>query len=112
MLDKLLPLLQTRLEKLNDFELLARHFYKDLDITARDEKEKEIVHDLRAELEKVTDWSKDIIFPVFKSVMQKHTIRMPVLYYLLTGKERGLPLPESIEILGKEKTLSRLSTIL
>lgn len=112
LLDRLLPLLQTRLEKLNDFESLAGHFYTEPEIVIREEKEKEIVKDLREELEKLSNWNKDKIFPVFKSVMQKHTIRMPVLYYLLTGAERGLPLPESVEILGKEKTLSRLQNML
>jgi len=36
---------------------------------------------------------------------------MPVLYTIITGQERGLPLPESLEILGKEEVLSRLQKI-
>jgi hypothetical protein len=36
---------------------------------------------------------------------------MPILYKLLTGNEKGLPLPESLEILGKGKTLKRMSNI-
>ena len=30
----------------------------------------------------------------------------------LTGFEKGLPLPESLEILGKEKTLERIKKVL
>lgn len=111
-MDTVLPLVQTRMEKLKDYETLAKHFYTEPHILPRDEKEKEIAKDLRDGLSNVVTWHKDEIFPVFKTVMQKHTIRMPVLYYLLTGSERGLPLPESIEILGKEKTLQRLSKLL
>ncbi len=111
LMDKLLPLLQTRMEKFNDYKTLAGHFHTDPEITPRTDQEKDIVADLLEGLSNVAAWNKDEIFPVFKSVMQKHTIRMPVLYYLLTGNERGLPLPESIEILGKEKTLDRLQKL-
>ena len=36
---------------------------------------------------------------------------MPILYYICTGEERGLPLPDSLEILGKEEILSRLKKL-
>jgi hypothetical protein len=40
--------------------------------------------------------------------MIKYKIKMPLFYKIFTGKEKGLPLPETLEILGKEKTLARL----
>ena len=69
------------------------------------------MNDLLEQLESIENWEALNIFPTFKSIMEKNSVRMPVLYYLLTGEERGLPLPESLEILGKERTLSRLRTI-
>ena len=47
-----------------------------------------------------------------KEILLQYHIRMPVLYTLLTGKAKGLPLPETIAILGKEKTLARLEKVI
>lgn len=108
---KLLPLLKTRMETLKDFESLTAFFFEIPAITLRNDKEREVVIDLIQVLETVPTWSEQDIFLAFKSVLEKHSLRMPVLYYLLTGKEKGLPLPQVIEILGKEETLKRLKTL-
>jgi len=39
---------------------------------------------------------------------EKHKVKMPFFYVLITGRREGLPLPEIIEILGKDETLRRL----
>lgn len=108
---ELLPILKTRMETLLDFEKLAGFFFTPKAITARDDKEKEVVVDLTSVLSDVTEWTSQGIFPALKTVLEKHVIRMPVLYYLLTGQEKGLPLPESLEVLGKDETLKRLKLI-
>ncbi len=110
LLSKLFPLLHERMQTLKDFDNLAGHFFISPNITPRDEKEKKITIDLKEELSKLPDWQKDEILQILRGILQKYEIRMPVLYYLLTGKEKGLPLPESLEILGKEKTLERLTS--
>lgn len=108
LLTKLVPLLKSRMETLKDFDKLTRHFFVQAGYAPRNVQEKGVVEDLVGELEKIQDWKAENIFPAFKIVLQKNKIRMPVLYYLLTGEERGLPLPETLEILGKEQTLVRL----
>jgi glutamyl-tRNA synthetase len=109
LLDSLLPLVKERMTTLRDFWTLAGHFLNEPAIATRSNTEKEIAQTLRVALTDLKDWHKDALLAVFKDVMGKYNVRMPVLYYLLTGSERGLPLPESIELLGKDRTLKRLS---
>jgi glutamyl/glutaminyl-tRNA synthetase len=111
LLKQLLPLLRERMQTLKDFETLAGHFLIEPTIVAS-ETEKPIVKDLYEEFSKVAEWEKGTILAVSKTVLIKYSIRMPVLYTLLTGYEKGLPLPESLVILGKEKTMKRLESLL
>lgn len=108
---RLLPLLKTRMETLKDFRDLTAFFFKVPQVQPRDEKEKEVVIDLIQTLETVPSWTEQDIFLAFKAALEKHSLRMPTLYYLLTGSEKGLPLPQSVEILGKEETINRLKAL-
>lgn len=108
LLRKLLPLTKTRMETLRDFEKLTSHFFVEPDIKARSDKEKVIAEDLKNSLANVDLWTAENILLALKDILKKYQIRMSVLYYVFTGEEKGLPLPESLEILGKEKTLFRL----
>jgi glutamyl-tRNA synthetase len=109
-LKKLLPLVKSRMEVLKDFDEQVKFFIESKGISPRNGSEEKVSEQLSRRLEKLSEWKKDAIMAVFKGVLQENNIRMPVLYFLLTGKEKGLPLPESIEILGKERTLQRLGT--
>lgn len=112
LLMRLLPILKTRMETLKDFEKLTNHFFNEPEVTFRNATEKEVAKELFKSFEDVKEWTSEMIFPICKEVMQKHSIRMPVLYYLLTGEERGLPLPQSLEVLGKDRTVKRLQSLL
>jgi glutamyl-tRNA synthetase len=107
----LIPLLKTRMQTLKDFEKLTQHFLTEPQIIPQNEKEQEALLQLLQKLEALRSWHKDEIFTIFKEIMRQYTIKMPVLYRLLTGFEKGLPLPESVEILGKERTIARLKRI-
>ena len=109
LLEKLFPLIRDRMQTLADFEILAGHLFSPFQKLVRNEIDNEIRIELFEELSKISYWQKENILTVLKLVLQKYGIRMPVLYYLFTGKEKGLPLPESLEILGKDKTLERVS---
>ena len=109
LLEKLYPLIRDRMQTLADFEILAGHLFSPFQKLVRNEKDNEIRIELFEELSKISYWQKENILTVLKFVLQKYGIRMPVLYYIFTGKEKGLPLPESLEILGKDKTLERVS---
>lgn len=111
-LRKLLSLAKTRMNTLKIFDDLSSHVFTEPVIVIREEREKEIAKDLIRQLAKIAIWNKDGIFSACKSVMTSYSVKMPVLYYLLTGKETGLPLPETLEILGKDRTVKRLKTLL
>lgn len=108
----LMPLVKERMTTLRDFTNIAGHFFTQPTIQLKDENEKDILRDLQTQLSTISEWKKDEIFKVFKSIMDTYKIKMPVLYRLLTGSERGLPLPESLEILGKEKVIDRIANSL
>lgn len=110
-LESLYPLLKDRMQTLKDFEELTGHFFRTPEITLNNDKEKEIITELENTFAKTHKWNKEEILATLKKILNIHQIRMPVIYRLLTGKEKGLPLPESLEILGKEKTLSRLKSL-
>lgn len=110
-LEKLIPLLKSRMETLSDFEKLAAIFIDQIADIIYDEKEKKLVKDLHASLSELKSWKHDIIFESLKEIMLEHKIRMGVLYKIFIGVDRGLPLPETLEILGKAKSLDRLNSI-
>jgi glutamyl-tRNA synthetase len=110
-LDKLIPLLKTRMKTLKDFEKLTGFLLFAPDIKLKNEKEKTIVKELSKSLKELNTWNKNEIFSIFKSIITSQQIKMPILYYICTGEERGLPLPDSLEILGKEEILSRLEKL-
>lgn len=111
LLDKLIPLAQTRMETLNDFYTLTEHFFVEPEIML-DEKEKVIAQDLALGLKAIKKWTDKTIFSVLKNVMQENSVRMPVLYKIITGQPNGLPLSQSLVILGKDETIKRLLHLL
>lgn len=110
LMQQIMPLIKTRMEKLKDFLPLAGHLFEEPTLLMQNKQEKHIAQDLRSTFENIVSWNEEAILAACKEVMQKHGIRMPVLYRLLTGNERGLPLPASLVILGKDKTVQRLSS--
>lgn len=110
--DKLIPLLKTRMTTLKDFIKLTGFLFAPPPIKIRNDKEKTVIEQIILALKQADPWNKDTILAVFKSILNSQNIRMPVLYYIFTSQEKGLPLPESLEILGKEKTLEYLEKVL
>lgn len=110
-LDKLIPLLKSRMETLSDFEKLTNVFYGNFSDVEFSETELKIAAEMQIALNGIKAWNHDIIFEEIKKVMVDHKVRMPLFYKIFTGEERGLPLPETLEILGMEKSLERLKEI-
>jgi len=104
---EVVSLAQSRIETLNEFEPLAQHFlqFSKLDLS---ESEQEVSKLLVEKLHYVTTWDTDHIFPMMKELLVAKKIRMPILYKILTGVEKGMPLPETVVLLGREETLRRL----
>jgi len=112
MFNKIVALAQSRIDTLKQFEPLIQHFSPNAPFHVANDQEKEIAQSLNDEFEKLVEWKTETILDALRGVLKKHSIRMPVLYTIITGQERGLPLPESLEILGKEEVLSRLTKAL
>jgi lysyl-tRNA synthetase class I len=110
MMDALMPLLKTRMEILKDFEKSTKMFFGVHEYTLSAE-EKELAKELQKNLVEISSWNHAMIFETMKKIMGEKSVRMPVLYKIFTGEERGLPLPESLEIFGKERTLNLLDRI-
>ena len=108
---RLVELAQSRIDTLKQFYPLVKFFLPESRFTISKDT-KEIAESLRNEFHNIKTWNKEDILEALRAVLQKHSIRMPVLYTMITGRERGLPLPESLEILGKDETLSRLNSAL
>lgn len=104
----LVALAQTRMNTLKDFESLTGFFTEKPKIKLND-KEKVVAKVLHYELGKLEKWKEEDILFALKNVMDKEEVKMKVFYKIFTGSEFGLPLPQSLEILGKEETLARLS---
>jgi len=108
---KIVVLAQSRIDTLKQFEPLIKHFFPKSPFYTSSKEDKAIAKSLQEEFENVSEWKAEAILEVLRTVLKRHSIRMPVLYTIITGQERGLPLPESLEILGKEEVLSRLQKI-
>jgi|SRR5581483_2298736 len=106
--EDLVSLAQSRMTTLRDFEKLTGFFSEKPDVKFSD-KEKKVVKVLHLELKNLKIWKAEDILFAFKNVLEKEGVRMKLFYKIFTGSESGLPLPQSLEILGKEETLKRLS---
>lgn len=111
-LDRLMDLVKTRMETLKEFEPQTSIFFASQLAELTDPKEKELAKELYENMVAISEWNHVMIFGEMKKVMLAHKVRMSVFYKILTGSERGLPLPEVLDILGKDKTLSLLKQII
>lgn len=106
-IDALLPLVQTRMKTLHEFKELitvdAGYVYT--------QDEKNLAHALLQTIEEQTRWTPEKILEMLKSFNEKHNKSMKTLYILLTGRKQGLPLPEFMEIFGKEFFINHLKNI-
>jgi len=104
---RIVTLARSRIDTLKQFYPLVKLFLLGAEFVVTDENKK-IAQSLLTEFQKIQDWNAETTLESLREVLKEHSIRMPVLYTIITGQERGLPLPESLEILGKEEVLSRL----
>lgn len=102
--DAIINLAKTRMSTLANFKTLVS-----FEPGESSDQENKIQEELSNMLANLSSWTKDSIFEVFKKVLDEHQVKMPVIYKIFTGCESGLPLPDFLQSLGKDKTLSRLS---
>ncbi len=107
MFDKLVLLAQTRMETLNDFYEFTKWIFTDEKIVLS-QKEREIAKELLHSFSTIEQWSNEAILVTIKNVLANNKVKMSLIYKIITGQETGLPLPQTLEILGKEKTIQKI----
>ena len=105
-IDKIIELAKTRMKTLADFKNLV--IPNEIVLS---KEEKKIANQLSVKFGQIKNWNKEEILTAMKEVIKENKIKGNILYKIITGFESGLPLPQSLEILGKEKTLKRLEQI-
>jgi len=119
-LGKIIPLVRERIKKLSDFEELAGFFFKDVSWTEdklvdRGESVGSVVEKLSSVIELFTaqtKWEIKSLEKKTRALAQDKDWKTSTLFMLLrvavTGQTISPPLFESMEVLGKDKTLARL----
>ncbi len=111
LMKKILPLVRERMKTLSEFETLADFFFA-RPVKFEHELKKDLLAVATQALETVSDWKHDVMEQAIRSSAEKAGVKARDVFMELriaiTGKSVGPPLLESLEILGKEETLSRL----
>lgn len=110
-IDLLVGLAQSRMKTLKDFRDLAQNTKSEKKLTAE---EKNIGKKLYDELSKIEhrDWMEDKILETLRNFKTSENTNMRLLYFLITGREQGLPLIETmVKIEGRDEVLKRLSNL-
>jgi len=116
LIEKTIPLVRERIKKLSDYMPLCEFFFKtpntyEVDLSDK----KDFFGNVSQELEKVSDWKVLVIGDSLVNLAKKLEIKNSQFFadirMVITGKKISPPLNESMEILGKEECLKRLSII-
>lgn len=103
--DKLLDIAKTRMKRLSEFEQLVRPFTEKRDVSL-DTKQEEHKQELKNRLDELENWNQATILDTLLLFLKEKEKRFPYIYELLIGEKQGLPLADTFEILGKDKTIS------
>jgi len=116
LVEKTIPLIQERIKKLSDYLPLCEFFFKapekyEVNLTSK----KDFFSKVHTELEKITDWKADLIGESLINLAKKLEIKNSQFFadmrLVITGKKISPPLNESMELLGKEECLKRLTLV-
>ena len=114
LIEKTIPLIKERIKKLSDYLPLCEFFFKtpeqyEIDLTSK----KDFFKQVFEELNNLNDWQAVKIGEVLVNLAKKLEIKNSQFFMdmrlAITGKKISPPLNESMEILGKEKCLNRLT---
>lgn len=116
---KIVPLLKERITKLNEADELLKFINKipdDHQLLFKGERAKEELKNVMKVLKMLDKWQAKEIYQSLKKICEEGGYQKKEfyvnLYVAVEGKPCGLPLFESMEILGKNEVLLRLNTAL
>lgn len=107
-IDLLIGLAQSRMKKLSEFRDLINAPQKQREFSSE---EKEAGRKLLDVLENIEhkDWRDEVILNHLKNFRDQKGVSMKTIYFLITGKEQGLPLIETmVKIEGRDQILENL----
>lgn len=107
-IDLLIGLAQSRMKKLSEFRNLVNAPQKQREFSPQ---EKESGRKLLDLLEKInhSEWREDIILNHLKNFRDQEGVSMKIIYFLITGKEQGLPLIETmVKIEGRDQIIENI----
>jgi len=118
-LSEMLPLVMERLVTLSDIEQLTDFWYRDITLDtelllkkATPELVVEQLQEVLARFESLSDWTVAAVETTLRSIQEVHDYKKNQFFMLIrvaiTGKTATPPLFETLEVLGKEKTVARL----
>ncbi len=120
---RLIPLIKDRLVTLKDFEELTSFFYRDISYDHTLLEKKSTANEVRLQLNQTRAELTDIPEPRWQAAELERVIRelstgnnwRPGQYFMMlriavTGRRATPPLFETMEVLGRAKTLTRLSS--
>jgi len=119
---KILPLIKERLVTLKDFEELSDFFYRDITVDQAMLVKKSTIEEVKTQLSAThsalsaidgKDWTHENIEQIVRSLSEANTWK-PGQYFMMlrvavTGKTATPPLFETMQVLGREVTLKRLT---
>ena len=95
---------KTRIKTLKEFLEMVIPFVKPPKLSLSSE-EKEFKEEFKKGLSDIKDWKIENLTDFILTFLKKEEKKFPLLYKVLIGTEKGLPLASVFEVLGKEKTL-------
>jgi glutamyl-tRNA synthetase len=111
LVQKILPYIQERMTVLSDFYSLAGFFFARPQVWEQP-KDTQLCEQIHDSLQGVSDWRHDslerAVRALAETIQKKPKDVFMMLRIAVTGKTVGPPLLESLEVVGKEETLSRL----
>ena len=119
--EKVIKCLHDRMKTFVEIVPLSEYFFKDdfsMDPEARSRYldkpgVKEIVEKLKGKLSKISDFTRENIEKAFKGLAEELKIKLGEIIHptraLLTGRSESPGIYDVVEVLGKEKTIKRLS---
>ncbi|MFH0749428.1 MAG: glutamate--tRNA ligase [Candidatus Gottesmanbacteria bacterium] len=111
---KILPLVRERMKTLGEFETLADFFFV-RPVAFERELKKDVLKIAADALTSASSWTHDAMEKAIRDAADKAKVKAKDVFMELrlaiTGKTVGPPLLESLEVLGKEEILERLSSL-
>ena len=115
LVEKTIPLVKERMKKLSDYFPLCEFYFtrpENYEISLKENTE--LLKEIITALESVSDWKADRIGQQMVELAQKEAVPNSKFFMILrvaiSGKKITPPLNESMEILGKEESISRIKS--